>query len=132
MSHRPPDQSLRRLVAELATASPEDVGAVLDGLEPAHRRQVQALLADYLGEAAPPPVTQPPAIPIPSLGLSAWLMDRVDGAEGIVMTPAAMETLRACAVALEPQPLAETPAPPPEASWLAKAGRRLFRREAAP
>jgi hypothetical protein len=134
MSPRPPDQALRRTVAELATAAPDDVEAVLAGLDLPQRRQVQALLADYLGH--PPEILVAPT-PVPAAtsvskveGLSPWLAARVEGdqqGEGFSMTPVAVETLRACAAALEPEAVVEAPVPAvSEQGWLAK----LMRREA--
>lgn len=122
-----PDRDLRRLVAELAATSAEDLEAILSGLDPAQRQQVGGLLADYSGapEAAeslpPPPAPKPP----PRLsGLSPWLAarlrqaGRLDAAHAsrpagqpdaggrlpgnvVAMTPTALRTLRACAETLE-------------------------------
>jgi hypothetical protein len=133
MSRRQPDRGLRRLVAELATAAPEDLDSILEGLEAPQRRTVTGLLAAYAGAAeapekprAPP---QPAATPPPprTAGLSPWLALRLRqgpraaaaadpagtwlGASAarrapgriVARTPAALRALRACAASLEAQ-----------------------------
>lgn len=93
-----PDRALRRLVADLAQAAPDDVQGVLDHLDATHRDQVRALLAAYDGE---PVETEhaPRAEAAAPLGLSLWLEARARSAGGdpaFAMTPAASAALRAC------------------------------------
>ncbi len=127
-----PDRELRRLIANLASARPEDVTAVLDGLPPAARERARALLAEYLGEPlpaqrliAPEPAPQRPlpSKPIKLEGLSEWLAARLEqgpigrhGDQSFSLTPTACDALRACAAALELRP---EPRPLPAAAWLA-------------
>ena len=75
MPLRRSDRALRRLVAELATTTPEDVQAILEGLDKPQREEVRALLAAYLGEPSTPmKAPEPAAIPTSKLvGLSPWL-----------------------------------------------------------
>lgn len=47
------DRDIRVLVAELAVARRRDVAAILDDLVPDDRAQVEELLHEYLGQAAP-------------------------------------------------------------------------------
>jgi len=131
MPPRPADRALRRILAELAATTTEDVEAVLDILEDDQRRRVAELLAAYIGGEAPPepPVRpRPPAAPrLP--GLSPWLALRMRLAlklddkppatrsvwlgppargQVVAMTPTAMKALAACAAGLAP-PAATTP-----------------------
>lgn len=70
------DRNLRRLVAELATTTKDDIAAVLAGLEETQRERAEALLAEYRNpgaSAAGPGDRRAPA----ALGdLSPWLVDR--------------------------------------------------------
>ncbi|MFI4973095.1 MAG: hypothetical protein ACHP84_00990 [Caulobacterales bacterium] len=113
---------MRRLVAELATARPDDVDAVLGALETAQRRRVEGLLAEYVGEVAAGGATATAiADPRPQIaGLSPWLAARLRdpprsrrsprtqplsawGAPreaGFVITLAAQAALRDCAATL--------------------------------
>jgi hypothetical protein len=98
MSSASSERALRRLVAELAEAAPEDVEAVLEGLQPDQRAQVRSLLMSYSGE---PPADQPaPArrkVETEDLRLSPWLRARLrasDAGEGFAMTTAAGQALR--------------------------------------
>jgi len=104
------ERNLRRLVAKLATAEPDDVDMVLESLDPAQRREVRALLDAYAPaqlQIAPPPALQPPA-PAPVAadishlaGLSPWLAERAAGVGGAFrMTPAALAALAHAAKAL--------------------------------
>ena len=123
MPRRRPDLDLRRLVARLAAATPEDVEAILGALEPEQRRSVVSLLEAYAGGEAPkpkprrprpPPAEGPPRIP----GLSPWLAVRLRQGQGdspkgprrvlgnpgalAAMTPAALQALRTCAAKIQP------------------------------
>lgn len=119
MRRGPSDRALRRLVAEVATADPEDIRGILADLDAGNRQKVQALLADYLGGLADR--DQPAAGPhggfeIPEIdGISPWLAVRLGrsshspgspedstGAPAFDMTPAAWRALQACAAALPP------------------------------
>jgi hypothetical protein len=73
MSLPAPDRQLRRLVADLAAASQEDVDSVLSNLSDDHRSAVEQLLGSYRS------ATAPKAKPIrwESLGLSDWLVSRL-------------------------------------------------------
>ncbi len=142
MSLRASDRSLRRLVAELATASPDDVEGVLDQLTEAHRQTVRGMIATYLGEADDGPQLSEPSVPpteIPRLdGLSRWLQARIrtgpdprteaerpfaflkprdefgrDAGLTFNMTSSAIEALRSCAAALTPSPSSSQPPEPP-------------------
>ncbi|WP_133244755.1 hypothetical protein [Caulobacter radicis] len=109
------DRALRKLVAELAQAAPEDVLGVLDQLPPAHRDEVSALLAAYDGapvQAVRPQIVEPAA----SAGLSPWLAARarsVGGDLAFSMTPTATAALRECVPTPGVQPLARASAPTP-------------------
>jgi hypothetical protein len=105
------DRSLRRLVAELATASSDDVEAVLDRLGPRHRETVQSLVAEMVGIDAPTARPSDDAAALASahrLGLSPWLVARLNGegsaqgAPNVAVTPAARAALRAIVSELEP------------------------------
>ena len=73
MSLPAPDRQLRRLVADLAAASREDIDSVLSNLSDEHRGAVEQLLGSYKSAAAPK------AKPIrwESLGISDWLVSRL-------------------------------------------------------
>jgi hypothetical protein len=85
-------------VADLATAAPEDVSAVLSALRPDQRAKVQELLEAYLGE--PASETSAPArrnVEVEDLRLSPWVRARLragGAGEGFAMTSAAAEALR--------------------------------------
>lgn len=102
------ERSLRRLVAQLAAAEPEDVQQVLEALDFAQQAEVRALLDAYdapaLSATVPAPQPSPPAPPPPPpadvshlTGLSPWLAERVAAADGgetaARMTPAALSAL---------------------------------------
>lgn len=118
------DQALRRLLAELATTSADDLGAILAGLDPSQRQTVTALLATYDGASDEPvrvraatlTAESPPRV----TGLSPWLAARLkqsaqSGSEtdeadrfarpGPAITPAALAALRASATALQRRPV---------------------------
>ncbi|KSB91864.1 hypothetical protein AS593_07515 [Caulobacter vibrioides] len=65
------DRRLRRLVADLATASPEDIHAVLSALPGPQREQAEALFTEYLGGTAPRVEADG------ALVVSDWLLARV-------------------------------------------------------
>lgn len=110
-----PDRALRKLVAELAQATPEDVLGVLDQLPPTHRDEVSALLAAYDG--APVQAVRPQMVePAVSAALSPWLAARARSAGGDLafsMTPAATAALRECVPAIGVPAPARTSAPTP-------------------
>jgi hypothetical protein len=80
---RPSDRErqLRRLVAKLSMALPEDVDAVLDQLDPQQQAALRALLADLSGEPIDQAVSSAGRaerqIAIPS-GISPWLSARLE------------------------------------------------------
>jgi hypothetical protein len=112
-----PDKALRRLIAELATASPGDVQEILAGLDFKQRQIAGRLLIEYSGQSDPTPHESPAQeFPAPLLvidGLSTWLGRRLvttvaakgtrpmlvgpAGEMNLQMTSGAMETLRSCA-----------------------------------
>lgn len=121
MPPRPSDRALRRLVAELATVAPDDVQAILAGLEESQRETVEALLASYQGEpevvVTPPVWTSPASSKIE--GLSPWLETRLNGPDmEFAMTPAARQALNACAADLQPEAPVETPPLAKARPWL--------------
>lgn len=85
-------RELKRLLAEIAAAGPEDREAILDELDPDLRARASAMLGELeaaatLPEPAPAPeilapvVPEPVAVtPEPVLGLSTWLSERLDQA----------------------------------------------------
>ena len=124
----PVDRSLRRLVAELAALGDADVQAILSELTQEERSRVQALLNDYAGSdalAATAATTADEVLaPINTLGLSPWLVERLNLTTGPepqgtlalfrlagrsrtrrrpppAITPSAAEALRACAIAVQ-------------------------------
>ena len=127
MSPRTTDHALRRLVAEIARARPEDVEGVLGRLAEDQRARVRELLAAFVGRevepaksASPvPPRRPPPACPP---GLSGWLRERVEAAAvGTAMTRTVAAALQASAaeaaeilgatITVEPAARAETTRP---------------------
>lgn len=129
------DRRLRRLVAKMAGASAEDVGTILDELEPAQRAVVTNLLAEYLaGESGSAPLPARPELPLIS-GLSPWLSARLASAdrsssagseaERFTMTPGAAAGLREAAAILSAR-ASKRPAPDEaSAGWLTSFTRRL-------
>ena len=98
------DKALRRLVAELATTTPEDVAAVLAMLDARTSAQVRALLVAYagIGDAAEPEID---TAAVDTSGLSGWLAARtlgkpLAGPDAYHVTPAVTDTLRTCAASL--------------------------------
>lgn len=136
MPRRPPEMALRRQVAELARARPEDVEEILGELDHDHRLRVETLLAEYLGLDTGRPIAAAgsPSAPVPREGLSPWIAERLgprphdDGR--FRMTPAALEALAAVAVAKggggsAGTILARPPGPTSPRSWLRQWGRAL-------
>ncbi len=145
---RESDRALRRLVAELATVSAEDVEDILSQLKEPDAREVRTLLASYLAADgdSPGPVSPEPGPPLPIRidGLSPWLSARLGSASdsttprrrsgarpsldpygrdaglAFSMTPVALDALRSCAAALQLE-LGPAPAatPPPPQGALA-------------
>jgi len=115
-----PDRALRRQVARLARARPEDIEAVLAELDPGRRRAVEALLAPQAGRPAraPAAAVARPDPPLAIAGLAPALSERLAQAgrgEG-PMTRAAADALRASAkemldLGLALSPPAEAPLP---------------------
>lgn len=107
---RPPESeiALRRIVSDLADLDPRDVGAILDMLDPAHRRQVEMLLAQYTVVRTGRPASGPERV---DLGLlSPWLAERVRTADG--MTVRLAELLRDSAETTLPErPIVEEARP---------------------
>lgn len=153
----PPDRELRRLVADLAAASADDVEEILADLDDGQRTRVRVMLADYLGEpvgipkAPPPPEgSPPPPVVIAALvGLSPWLGARlarsVEPGLGISgrrrdaradvrepfmtfsMTPTALAALQSAARGL--QPVGEpTPVPSSYVGWRERLARLVVSR----
>lgn len=92
------DKALRRLVAELAETTSEDMAAVLGMLNPRQAATVRSLLAAYGGVTDVFEVEAEPAA-INTAGLSAWLAARVlghpmEGLDAYRMAPGAVEALR--------------------------------------
>ncbi len=99
------EKALRKLVIELAEATPEDIAAVLGMLDARARAMVRSLLAAYtdFGDIfdleATPPIAN-------TSGLSDWLAARTLGqpADGddYHLTPKTADTLRAIVASLPP------------------------------
>lgn len=97
------EKALRKLVIELAEATPEDIVAVLAMLDDRARAVVQSLLAAYtdIGNVfemeALPPTTE-------TFGLSEWLAARASGrsrdGDDFRLTARTVETLRTLAAGL--------------------------------
>lgn len=124
------DRALRRLVADLAAHSPASVAAVLNELDAGQRETVLALLGSYHGMSIATPLPEIAETPRPIAGLSSWLQMRLDGhnatqpgfalSDGylwdgesgvdraFVLTPIALEALRACASNLQTVEIAAT------------------------
>ena len=97
------DKALRKLVAELAATTPEDMAAVLGMLDPRAAAQVRSLLAAYGGVVDVFDVEAAPQV-VSTAGLSGWLAARVtnrrtDGS-AFQMTPKAVEALRQLTLSL--------------------------------
>ncbi|MBP2161176.1 MULTISPECIES: hypothetical protein [Asticcacaulis] len=98
------DKALRRLVAELAATTPEDMAAVLGMLDPKAAAQVRSLLAAYGGVADVFDVEAAPQA-MNTAGLSDWLAARtlnqqMDGAGAYHMTREAIAALRQLTLSL--------------------------------
>lgn len=141
----PSDRALRRLVAEVAGAAPEDLQAILDELEPAQRERVLQLLRGYAGAPDAGAMTAGSATLRRVVdGASPWLAARLEAAGApartaprrpggpgspplttavvdFAMTPHALEALRRAATAL-PQ-LSDAPSSPEHRDGLSLIGR---------
>ncbi len=122
------DRSLRRLIADLAGLGDADIQDILSELDLGERTKVEALLASYAGvDSAEAPRPGKEAHPkINTKGLSSWLAGRIHAGApadelgsapllraladrlarrgprlAAVMTPAAIEALRASAAAVQ-------------------------------
>jgi hypothetical protein len=75
---------LRRLVTQLAQISPEDLALVLDELTTEQRSRAEALLSAYAqaGSLAQPVRDDAVLSQGRQLGLSPWLLDRLEDAAG--------------------------------------------------
>lgn len=119
------ERALRRIVADLAAATPEDAADVIGTLPPAQADRVRALLAEVLGvEATPQPMEIAKAAAGPSLAeLSPWLVTRFE-AHGdeidLGMTPLALAALKLAVAEVQPDAelVAPPSPPPPRRSWL--------------
>jgi len=141
------ERQLRRVVAELAGATPEDIQAVLSGLEESQRERVEALLAVFNEETGAPPSPAAPEADATTLArLSPWLRARLARGEmpamrsgeagqvwrshdlGFNMTPAALEALVGAADhlretgAIGTEPVARKPA-----GWFDRLARTVLR-----
>ncbi|HEX8527299.1 hypothetical protein [Allosphingosinicella sp.] len=139
MPYRPPDRALRRLVADLASARPDDVEAILAALEPGEREAVETLLEDSRGRraGAAPAADSRPAKPDEQQwaleGISPWLANRLAGGGGRKSPPLTPIALHALRRAAEPfRPGAEEPVrlPPPmrNRSLISRIGSAVARR----
>jgi len=119
------DRSLRRLVAELASASSEDICGVLDLLPREAQQTVRGLLLDFKakapGGAGLAAATDPAPAPL-GAQMSPWLTgrlaaagatDRRGEAQSFAMTPLTQAALLACAAeaGLSLSTLASAPEP---------------------
>lgn len=98
------DDALRDLVAELATAAPEDVAAVLGMLDSRSAVQVRSLLAAYAKMENIFDLEADNGY-LDTSGLSHWLADRIlgrhlSGTKGYQITPSCTEALRSLARSL--------------------------------
>jgi hypothetical protein len=98
------DKTLRKLVADLAATTPEDMAAVLGMLDPKTSAQVRSLLAAYGGITGVFDVDAAPQV-LNTTALSGWLAARVmnrplDGPEAYRMTPKAIDALRELTMSL--------------------------------
>lgn len=108
MRFRRPDRALRKLVAELAIVHPDDLGAILKGLDEEEQARVEALLAEYRTKTVTLDLAPEEAAP-PKWGIegaSPWLMERIEPspagggsaeAGSFSMTETAQAALRAAA-----------------------------------
>ena len=118
MSSLPSDRALRRLVAEIAMAGPDDIRAILDDLEPAQRVRVERMLAGLAGESEVRRTPVQTSIDRPALpdGLSPALMHRLgrdatehghviegQASKSFAMTTLALTTLQSCAAVMASQ-----------------------------
>lgn len=118
MPRRRPDRALRRAVADLARLHPDDLGMILDALEPAEKARIDALVAEFSARPAPRPAAEPEAEPVWAYeGVSPWLRARIDpnakagraSREFILMTDEARAALVAAAEPFRTQRAASGP-----------------------
>ena len=105
MPRPPAERALRRAVAGLARLHPDDVAAILGALDGPERARVDALVANFAGQAPVAAVPEPePEWAYESV--SPWLLARIDpesrrggkaGREFVLITDASREALRAAA-----------------------------------
>lgn len=108
MFAKAPDKRLRRLIADIATGTPEDLDEILGGFDQLQAARIRQLVAEYLGDApkekskppetpvaVDPPAPEPEAPPSPPPwidGVSPWMALRLqDAAEELVVTPLGLE-----------------------------------------
>lgn len=96
MSRHNPERALRRLVADLSRLHPGDAEAILAALDADERARLDRLVAGGAGPTDAEPAWR-------YEGVSPWLLDRIEPDEGVrgrdfvLMTPAAIEALKAAA-----------------------------------
>lgn len=101
MPHPDSERGLRRIAAEFASLHAEDIAAILGDLNTEERARIEALLREYSGHTAQPPVLEP-AREFDASALSPWLVQRAKSAEPRIMTALARQALLDCAVELCP------------------------------
>ena len=121
------ERSLRRLVAQLAAAAPDDIEAVLAELDDDQRARIHELLKSYEGQGASPASPRPSTTTLSTEGLSGWLALRVrdlGSASHGGLTAAAAQALREVAGAASFKRDAPSSAPRSWLSRLAPGGER--------
>jgi hypothetical protein len=105
------EKALRKLVIELASATPEDIVAVLAMLDARTRATVRSLLAAYTDLSDVFSLDVPPAAN--TARLSGWLAARTLGqsreGDDYRITPKTLETLQMIVASLPPLPVSEDP-----------------------
>jgi hypothetical protein len=95
-------RALRNLVAELSTASPGDIDAIISGLDGAQKSRIQALLSELQGERV---AADEAGADSGVSSLSPWLAERVSvkahQAVEFKMTASALKALRTSAAAVQ-------------------------------
>jgi hypothetical protein len=123
MSRRVNDRALRRLLLTLSEARPDDVAAILSGLDDGQRSTAESMLQQISGRrpeaavaSAEPPAAAPPRGEWEIEGISPWLAARLAngsasaGGAGELhspfsLTPDALKALRGAAEAIRsPRP----------------------------